>query len=634
MRLSLGSSAFLCSVVLSGCSAVPTLTSTSNVIGPGAGASIRGMVHGGQNPIVGAHVYLYAVNTTGYGGAGIVPSSTNASVSLLNSATGTAQDGNGNYYVTTDSTGSFTITGDYTCPIAYAHPYLYAVGGNPGSGPNSAAVLVSGLGSTCSTPTFTVVNEVSTIAAAYSYAGFSSDPTHSSSSNTALAATALDNATDTIANLEDPSTGLALATTPAGNGTVPQAEINTLANILAACVNSTGPGSTPCTTLFNNAPSAGFDSTIPTDTATAALNIAQNPGANVINLFGLQTSIAPFQPSLSSAPNDFTIAISYTATTPLNSPGGLAIDRKGDVWVASNGGNGLAAFGPNGIYALTITSGGLNQPWDIAIDGSGNLWVSNNGNNTISEFGSDGVANANSPFNGGGLTKPEGLAVDAQSHLWIANPTINVLSEFNVTNGSAVSSSGITTGGLNNPTAVAIDDNGLIWVANTGGSSSVSLYSVLGSPYPGSPLSGGGLSSPRGLAIDSNNNAWFANSGANVVSSFNSAGANSSSGYSGGGLDGANSIAIDGSDNKWVVNRTGNSISELAANGAAISPSKGYLGGLNTPISIAVSLSGNVWVTNSGNNTITEFIGAATPVVTPVVANLLTPYGATAVNRP
>src|SRR5208337_3882533 len=126
-----------------------------------------------------------------------------------------------------------------------------------------------------------------------------------------LAASALDNATITIANLENPQTGMALATTPAGNGTVPQAEIDTLANILAACVNSTGPSSTPCTTLFDNAATTGFSPVIPTDTATAAVNIAHNPGANIANLIALQGSSPPFVPFLSATPtpNDFTIAI-------------------------------------------------------------------------------------------------------------------------------------------------------------------------------------------------------------------------------------------------------------------------------------------------------------------------------------
>ena len=56
---------------------------------------------------------------------------------------GAGQDGLG-YYVTTDSNGDFTITGDYTCPTAYSETYVYAVGGNPGSGANSAATLLSG----------------------------------------------------------------------------------------------------------------------------------------------------------------------------------------------------------------------------------------------------------------------------------------------------------------------------------------------------------------------------------------------------------------------------------------------------------------------------------------------------------
>jgi streptogramin lyase len=626
VRLGLAPTVLLCSLVLSGCSVLPKMTSTSNVTGSGTGSSFRGVVHGGQNPISGAHVYLYGVGNTGYNGA---------AVSLLNSSTGNPADTNGNYYVITGADGSFSVTGDYTCPVASSYPYTYvlAVGGNPGSGNNSAATLMGAVGS-CNqagySSTYLVVNEVSTVALAYATAGFATNPTSVSASNTTLANTALENVN--LQNLYTEATGVALARTPGGNGTVPQAEINTLANILAACVNSTGPSSTACTTLFADAPSTGFNASDPTDTATAAVNIAHNPGANVAALFALQAAGAPFQPSLSTAPNDFTIALTFTASPALNSPTGLAIDGSGDVWVANNGGNSLTEFKADGSYVETSTTGGLTAPWDIAIDGSGNLWVSNNGANAISEFNSSGAANSNSPFSGGGLDGPQGLAVDAQSHLWVANPHNNTLSEFNVTNGAAVSSSGITTGGLNIPRAVAIDDNGLIWVANSGGS--VSLYSVLGAPYTGTPFSGGGLSDPRGIAIDSNNNAWLSNRAANVVSEFDSAGAYSSTGYSGGGLNGANSVAVDGSDHVWVANRTGNSITELAPNGTAVSPSTGYQGGLNAPMTIAADLTGDVWVTNSGNNTITEFVGVAAPVVTPIVGNLISPYGDSAINKP
>jgi hypothetical protein len=57
-----------------------------------SGARLAGSVHGGQQPIVGARVYLFAANTTGYGGAGIAASSSNASMSLLTSGAGTMQD--------------------------------------------------------------------------------------------------------------------------------------------------------------------------------------------------------------------------------------------------------------------------------------------------------------------------------------------------------------------------------------------------------------------------------------------------------------------------------------------------------------------------------------------------------------
>jgi len=58
------------------------------------GVSFRGMVLGGQQPVTGAMVYLYAAGSTGYG---------SASTSLLNtSISGVSTDGNGIGYVTTD----------------------------------------------------------------------------------------------------------------------------------------------------------------------------------------------------------------------------------------------------------------------------------------------------------------------------------------------------------------------------------------------------------------------------------------------------------------------------------------------------------------------------------------------------
>jgi hypothetical protein len=649
-----------CALLLSGCAGMPAITTSNTDSIPGT--VLHGSVHGGQNPIVGAHIYLYAVNTNGYGGPGIAASSTNASVSLLQSGTGTTEDGSGHYYVTTDQYGNFAITGDYSCPSNYPHSFFYASGGDPGlgSGVNSAITLTAPA-QACNTSASTDINEVSTIVTAYAFAGYASDPIHVSTSNTLLAATGLTNAANTLTNLENVSTSVALATTPGGNGTVPQTEINTLGNILAACVNSAGPTSTQCSTLFSNATNNGVDAP---DTATAALNIAHNPGPSstvVGNLFGLQTPSSPFQPVLPSAPNDFTIAISYTGGG-LNSPVPLAIDAAGDVWVGNTatGANSVSEFSPLGavISGSPFSGGGIVDPYSIAIDKSGNLWTANVTPNSLSELSSAGApVSTSAGYTGGGLNAPYDIALDSLGHVWVVNNVGSSLSEFTSTGstpGTPITSSpGDQGGGISNdPVSLAIDASGNIWICDSITLGALSEFYATGTSSGTAESgtngdTGGGLNDPWGLAVDGSGNVWVADSGtgANRISQFGASGnaISSATGYTGGGLNIPEGIAIDGAGNVWVANRATNAtsppypdsdISEFNSAGTAISSSTGYQAGLNLNLRIAVDGSGNVWVTNASLNSITEFVGAGSPVVTPKVANLLNPYGARAVNKP
>jgi streptogramin lyase len=612
-----------------------TIQTTSN---PVQGTALQGKVHGGQQPIVGASVYLYAANTTGYGGPGIAPSSSNASVSLLTSAGNTTKDGSNNYYVTTDSGGNFTITGDYSCP-ANAQVYLYSIGGNPGvGGNNSAAGLLAAVGpcSSLTSSTFVFVDEVSTIATAWALAGFASDPTHIASSNSALALTGMKNAFATVANLETLSTGLALATTPAGNGQVPQSSTNTLADILAACVNSTGPGSAQCTTLLTNAENGAVT---PTDTAMAAINIAHNPGANVSTLFALKTSTSPFQPTWNRAASDFTIVINYTGGG-IQEDNGVAIDASGNVWVANNASSSITEVSPVGAILSSssgITGGGLNSPYRIAIDASGNIWVTNFGGSTLSEYNptTSTWVSGTSGYTGGGLKNPEGLAIDSAGNVWVANEGGNSLSEYNPTSGWD-SALGYTGGGLSMPHTIAIDLLGNVWVPNDG-ASSISEFSSAGVPSASSPITGGGLEYPPAIALDASGNLWMPNYN-NVLSEYNpTSGWVSTTGYTGGGLSDPEAVAIDGAGNIWVSNYFG-SFSEFSSSGTAMSGTSAFGGGWNLsyPFSIAIDGSGNLWLTNaqSTSGNLSEAVGLCIPVVTPVVANFLTPYGSHAVNKP
>lgn len=650
------SSLLAASVLLSGCALNSTAPPNS-----AAGVRLAGKVHGGQQPVVGAHVYLFAAGTTGYGAA---------ATSLLTS--GTVGSDSLGQYVTTDSSGSFAITGDYTC-ISSTQVYVLATQGNPGlpgneTNPNLALMTALGQcpasGNLQATVPFIFVNEVTTIASVYSLAGFMTDLAHVSSSGTPLAQAGIAQAFATVNNLVDITTGTARATTPAGNGTVPQAEINSLANAIASCVNSTGASSPSCTTLFANAQSNG---TAPTDTVTAALFIAQNPGANVSNLASIPLPTSPFQPSLSSAPNDLTIALNFTGGG-LSQPLGIAIDGTGNVWTASSYGNSASVFASlnefNGITgaALSPASGyngggisGSNAPTSIAIDPFGNAWGSGYGINSsgslgiVAKFSSAGVPL--SPSTGYPLphgTNPLAMAIDGSGNVWVPDFNTSSLFQLNGSTGAITSpAAGYTGGGLNQPNAVAIDSSGSIWAANKLGNSVSQFNGSTGAAIsPSTGYTGGGLNQPNAMAIDNSRNIWVVN-GAQYdqfgqiikygsISELNGAtGAalSPSTGYTAGGSLTPVAITVDGIGNVWVlsyrptfnlpITPVPGTLTKLnGSTGQVISGSTGYTSSsLYRTTSLAIDGAGNIWLSNALiPGTLTEFVGAAAPVVTPQAA--------------
>jgi streptogramin lyase len=609
-----------------------------------AGTPIQGVVFGGQQPVVGAKIYLMAATTSGYGGAGVAPSNLNASISMLTAAgTGNAADSIGAYTLT-KADGSFSITGDFSCTSGTTQSgsasglpgneqvYLYALGGNPGGGTNTYSGLMAALGA-CNalTPSTKVtMNEVTTVAAAFALAGFASDATHIGTNNSSLAVVGITTAFNNINNLISTPTGLPLTTTPSGNGTVPSATIYTLANILAACVNSTGGNGVACPMLASNASSQGSAGTVPTDTATAAINIAHNPGANVANLYGLIPSTgAPYMGGLASQPVDFTLGITYSDPT-FNTPAQVAIDAVGSAWVTNYSANTVTELSNLGTIlsgANGYTGGGLSNPYGVAIDNNGNAWFANSGNNTVTELSSTGKAISTSAgFTDASVSSPLTLAIDAHNRVWLANAGNNSITEF-ASNGKAISTSGgYTGGGLSLPYAIAIDGAGNAWTANLG-NSSVSKFSSTGvaiSPTAG--YTGGGQSYPYSIAIDGAGDAWTVDLNSGNVSEVANTGAalSSSTGYTGGGLNGPYSVAIDGAGTVWVTDGSGNALTQFTNAGVPITGAGGYTvgGSLSFPRGLGIDGSGDIWIANSGANSVVEVIGAATPVITPIAAGL------------
>ena len=418
--------------VLTGCGM--TGSNTKSPVGsPGSPLAIHvsGNVHGGQQPVSGSTIQLYAVGTGGV---------KTASSPLVSST------------VTTDANGNWDITGLYTCPSASAQVYVTATGGNPGAGNNASLTLAAALGScgNLSAATYVIINEVTSVAAAYALAPFAADITHIGATGVGTAGItgAFANAAvlANFANGQAPGAGL-----PAGT-TVPVSEINTLADILASCVNTTGASSTACTTLFN--------ATAASDTFGAALAIAKNPGApSVTALYTLSSAMAPFQPSMtgSSAPNDYTIAVTSTAGGVLATPYGIAIDAAGNAWVTNEAGTTVTELSATTLLqSANATVAGMYGPQGVAIDKLANVWVANTAGNSVVKIPS-ATPNAGVSYTAGGVTGPTGIATDSANNVFVANFNGNSVTE--LTNAGAAASGSPFTGSSNNislPQAVAV----------------------------------------------------------------------------------------------------------------------------------------------------------------------------------
>jgi hypothetical protein len=565
------------------------------------GQNFSGNLQGGLQPVSNATIQLYAPGTTGYG---------TAALPLLTQT------------VTTDAHGNFTLTGLFTCPSAATPVYMLVKGGNPGlaAGTNNSALSLMGLLGQCGTltpSTFITISERTTVAAVWALTPFMVDATHIGTSSTNVQG--LLNAFSVAADLVDIASGSAPGNAPA-IATIPTAEINTLADILSSCVNSNGStvSTSACGRLFSAATPAG--GVAPTDTVTAALDISRNPSHNAGSIFSTFSSTGPYQPTLSVAPSDWSIAINYSSSA-FKTPNDLAIDSQGNAWVVATGTSSstVSVLNWNGLQGTYPQTGVVLQ--HLALDPYDDPWLTNSADSNVVELTSSGTRATLNPFTAGGLEGPGPLAFDGDGNVWVANngATVSKLSA----NGAGISpSTGYATGGVSGATALALDTLGNAWVADSGGND-VTVLSNSGAAVAGSPYIGGGLDGPFALAIDSTGGAWVANRTGSSLSRFSNSGATiSGSPFYGGGLNAPIGLALDGLGNVWLVNSGSNSVSEFLSSGRAQSGGAGYGSSvLTNPYRLAIDRSGNVWVANLGGSvsagTITQIVGIAAPVVTP-----------------
>ena len=299
-----------------------------------------------------------------------------------------------------------------------------------------------------SNSTFIQMNELTTVGSAYALAQFMSSPTQLSTSATNV--TGLANAFAGVNKLVSIGGGTIPGTLPAG-ATAPIAELNTLADIIASCVNSSGGAS--CSGFFTAAtPPNG---TAPTDTLTALIDIVKNPGNNASALFNMSSPTAPFQPTLTKAPTDFTVAVKYapagtfskplrrsrspptaifgsptqpattspSLTRPPRSPPPPPVSPSA-VLPASRSTPRATHGSPTrptprsqsltpAAVGYTVLMSNLSTPTAVAVDGQGLIWVTNSGSSSVTSVTANGtVVLSATNYTTGGISAPVAVAIN------------------------------------------------------------------------------------------------------------------------------------------------------------------------------------------------------------------------------
>lgn len=121
-------------------------------------------------------------------------------------------------------------------------------------------------------------------------------------------------------------------------------------------------------------------------------------------------------------------ASSAAATKPLNYPYGLAVDAKGNLYVANTNGNDVLVYNVSHSQVATKTiTKNVVSPTAVAFDPNGNLWVANTGTpGSINEYSSTGAQNTSATLTTG-LTQPNAIAIDGLDDIWVEDAYANLI---------------------------------------------------------------------------------------------------------------------------------------------------------------------------------------------------------------
>jgi sugar lactone lactonase YvrE len=301
--------------------------------------------------------------------------------------------------------------------------------------------------------------------------------------------------------------------------------------------------------------------------------------------------------------------------------------------------------GPVGGFGSIDASGSaarFHTPGGVAVDSSGNVYVADTYNHTIRKITPAGVvttlagtAGLQGIADGSGssarFTYPEGVAVDGSGNVYVGdwgNHTIRKITPVGVvttlagTAGSFGSADGTGSAAqFYNPWGVTVDGSGNVYVAdyNNHAIRKITPAGVVTTLAGGSYGSADGTGSaaqfehPRGVAVDGSGNVYVADTGYSAIRKITPAGVVTTFAAA----SGPSAVAVDASGNLYVADRDWISkitpagvVTTFAGNLPGSADGTGSAAQFNSPSGVTVDGSGNVFVADSGNHTIRKITPA------------------------
>jgi len=303
----------------------------------------------------------------------------------------------------------------------------------------------------------------------------------------------------------------------------------------------------------------------------------------------------------------------------LNSPGGVAVDGSGNVYIADSknyrirkvsttgiistvAGNGTQGYsGDNGPAINASLNFTVNVTSGIAVDAKGNIYIADQVNQrirkvdtngtitTVAGNGTQGFSGDNGPATSAQLFNPQGVAVDASGNLYIADWTNNRIRKVdnsgrittvagNGTWGFSGDGGSAITAQINDPQSVAVDSIGNLYIGDTG-NSRVRKVTVAGSI---STIAGNGTNTYSG------DNGSATSAGTSVAA-----------------------VAVDSGGNVYIVDNFSNRIRKVSANGVITTVAGGgssfpgdngpAINAITFPQGIALDANGNIYIADQQN---------------------------------